>query len=92
MKKNILKMFIINIVILSLIAYTIGLTDSAFRQVYPSEMDLLSHEFHEVFCALGFALLVADHYRRCFITDFICYREKKMIPEKHHISVENIYL
>jgi len=37
MKKNILKMFIINIVILSLIAYTIGLTDSAFRQVYPSE-------------------------------------------------------
>ncbi|UTX49094.1 hypothetical protein [Chryseobacterium sp. MA9] len=37
MKKNILKMFIINTVILSLIAYILGLTDSAFRQVYPSE-------------------------------------------------------
>ncbi|RLJ32210.1 hypothetical protein CLU97_1658 [Chryseobacterium sp. 7] len=37
MKKNILKVFIINIMILSLLAYILGLTDSAFRQVYPSE-------------------------------------------------------
>lgn len=37
MKKNILKVFIINIMILSLIAYIMGLTDSAFGQVYPSE-------------------------------------------------------
>lgn len=37
MKKNILKVFIINIMILSLVAYILGLTDSAFRQVYPSE-------------------------------------------------------
>ncbi|RXM41306.1 hypothetical protein BOQ62_01510 [Chryseobacterium sp. CH21] len=37
MKKDILKVFIINIMILSLIAYILGLTDSAFTQVYPSE-------------------------------------------------------
>jgi len=37
MRKNILKWFIINIVILSSIVYILGLTDSAFRQVYPSE-------------------------------------------------------
>ncbi|PTT19940.1 hypothetical protein DBR28_21070 [Chryseobacterium sp. HMWF028] len=37
MKKRILKVFIINIMILSLTAYIMGLTDSAFRQVYPSE-------------------------------------------------------
>ncbi|CAI8875392.1 hypothetical protein [Chryseobacterium sp. IT-36CA2] len=37
MKNNILKVFSTNIMILSLIAYILGLTDSAFRQVYPSE-------------------------------------------------------
>jgi len=34
MKKNILKVFVVNILILSFIAYLLGLTDSAFRQVY----------------------------------------------------------
>lgn len=37
MKKNILKTFVVNILILSLIVYILGLTDSAFQQVYPSD-------------------------------------------------------
>ncbi|QBJ84943.1 hypothetical protein DDI74_01105 [Chryseobacterium gleum] len=36
MKKNILKVFVVNILILSFIAYLLGLTDSAFSQVYSS--------------------------------------------------------
>ncbi|WP_126650358.1 hypothetical protein [Chryseobacterium aureum] len=37
MKKNIVSVFVINVMILSLTAYILGLTDSAFTQVYPSE-------------------------------------------------------
>ncbi len=37
MKKNTIRVFLINVMILSLTAYILGLTDSAFTQVYPSE-------------------------------------------------------
>jgi len=42
MKKNILNVFIRCIILLSIIAYFIGLTDDAFQTVYPSK-NLLSY-------------------------------------------------
>ncbi|WP_045495885.1 hypothetical protein [Chryseobacterium sp. StRB126] len=36
MRKNIIKPFIFNIILLSVLVYVLGLTDSAFQQVYPS--------------------------------------------------------
>ena len=37
MKKYIVKVLIINSIILSIPVYLLGLTDSAFQQVYPSD-------------------------------------------------------
>ncbi len=37
MKNNVLKIFIISIITLSVIAYFLGLTDSAFQKVYISK-------------------------------------------------------
>lgn len=41
MKKPIFNVLIISVIVLSIIAYFLGLTDSAFKQVYPSENILL---------------------------------------------------
>jgi hypothetical protein len=40
MKKTIFNVFIISIIVLSVLAYFLGLTDSAFKQVYPSKNSL----------------------------------------------------
>lgn len=47
MKKNILNVFIKSIILLSIIAYFLGLTDDAFQTVYPSK-NLLSYLMNSI--------------------------------------------
>lgn len=47
MNKSIFKVFILNCIIISLLAYVLGLTDSAFESVYPSN-NIISYLINSV--------------------------------------------
>lgn len=47
MNKSIFKVFILNCIIISLLAFVVGLTDSAFESVYPSN-NIISYLINSV--------------------------------------------